>query len=197
VGSEACVEEPLLALVRDGDRAEDLNDAIGHLARCPGCRARLTEGTIGRKRFVVVAIEAPTARRPDLEKALSSKNARLFERGPGRFTAVVDADQVEAFKSQIEKAKSSVVNRLAVGTPFEVPVEDLRAARTDSRQKLDSIIPLESGTDAAEVQAWVQVAMKPRKRVSSFSPSWILVAFVAIAGAMVLAYLLATHLGSG
>ena len=44
---------------------------------------------------------------------------------------------------------------------------------------------------------WVQIAKKPRKRVSSFSPLWILFAFVAIAGAMTLAYVLATHLGSG
>jgi hypothetical protein len=191
---EACIEGPLLALIRSGDQADDLQDAYLHVARCPACRARLTEGTLGQRAFVVVAIEAPRGSLPDLEKATSDTGARLFERGTGRWTAVVEAERATELKSRLEQPDSSVVNRLAIGTPFEVPVEELRSARHAVNKRFDSTFPAESGTDAAEVQAWAQVATKPRQRVWHLSFGWILFAVVAIAGAMAGAYLLATHL---
>ncbi len=191
---EACLEGPLLALIRSGDQADDLNDAYLHVARCPGCRARLTEGTLGQKAFVVVAIEAPRGSLPDLEKATSESGARLFERGTGRWTAVVEAERATELRSRLEQPESSVVNRLAIGTPFEVPVEELRSARVAVKNRIDSTFPAASGTDADEVQAWAQVATQPRQRVWRLSLVWILFAVLAIAGAMAGAYLLATHL---
>ena len=188
------VDEPILALLRDGDQAEDLNDAIIHVARCADCRARLTEGHMERRSLVVVAIEAPRASQSDLQKVADNANARLVERGEGRFMAVVDADKAVGLQEQLEQPQSpdsSVVTRIAVGTPFEVPVEELRAAR----QRMQSIpdMPAESGTDAAEVQAWAQVARKPSNKPSGVSPGWVIFAVLAIAGAIALAYLLATR----
>lgn len=188
------VDEPVLALLRDGDQAEDLNDAIVHAARCADCRARLTEGNMERRSLVVVAIEAPRASQSDLQKAADNANARLVERGEGRFMAVVDADKASALQEGLEQPQSpdsSVVTRIAVGTPFEVPVEELRAAR--ERMKSIPDMPAESGTDAAEVQAWAQVARKPSNKVSGVSPGWVFFAVLAIAGAVALAYLLATR----
>lgn len=188
------VDEPILALLRDGDQAEDLNDAIAHVARCADCRARLTEGNMERRSLVVMAIEAPRASQSDLQKVAEDANARLVERGEGRFMAVVDADKAEQLQERLEQPNSpdsSVVTRIAVGTPFEVPVEELRAAR----ERMQSIpdLPAESGTDAAEVQAWAQVARKPSNKVSGVSAGWVIFAALAIAGAIALAYMLATR----
>ena len=188
------VDEPILALLRDGDQAEDLNDAIVHVARCADCRARLTEGNMERRSLVVMAIEAPRASQSDLQKVAEDANARLVERGEGRFMAVVDADKAEQLQERLEQPNSpdsSVVTRVAMGTPFEVPVEELRAAR----ERMQSIpdLPAESGTDAAEVQAWAQVARKPSNKVSGVSPGWVIFAALAILGAIALAYLLATR----
>ena len=185
------VEEPILAVMRDGDQAEDLNDAIVHVASCADCRARLTEGLVQRRSVVVMAIEAPRGSQRELVKAAEETNARLVERGEGRWAAVVDASQADKLKGELEKPESSVVSRLAVGTPFEVPVEDLKAAR--NRLSSVSELPAESGTDAAEVQVWAQVARKPRQRTGSMPFGWVLFAVMAIAGAMTLAYVLATR----
>jgi hypothetical protein len=184
------VDEPLLALMRDGDQADDLNDALAHVAGCSDCRARLTEGNIESKQVVVMAIEAPRASQRDLEVAAEGVNARLVERGQGRWTAVVDAQKAGELKDKLEAPESSVVSRLAVGTPFEVPAPELRAAR----KKLESFadVPVESGTDAAEVQAWAQVAQKPAAK-AGISIMWILFAVVAIGGAVALAYFLASR----
>jgi hypothetical protein len=118
--------------------------------------------------------------------------AKLAPRGQGRWAAVVEASKAEKLKGDLEKPESSVVSRLAMGTPFEVPVEELRTAR----QKLYSTpdVQVESGTDAAEVQAWAQIARKPRRRESEkMSAGWILVGVLVVAGAMALAYFLATR----
>jgi hypothetical protein len=185
------VEEPLLALMRDGDVSDDLADAIAHVATCADCRARLTEGRVEQRSLVVVAIEAPRASQRDLQAAAADVSARLVERGQGRFVAVVDAERAESLKERLEKPESSVVSRLAVGTPFEVPVEELHPAR----RKLSSIpeLPAESGTDAAEVQAWAQVARKPRQRAGGLSAGWVSFAIIAIAFAVGVAYFLATR----
>jgi hypothetical protein len=187
----AHVEEPLLALMRDGDVSDDLADAIAHVASCADCRARLTEGRVERRSLVVMAIEAPRASQRDLEAAAAEASARLMERGQGRFVAVVDADRAESLKERLEKPESSVVSRIAVGTPFEVPVEELHP----TRRKLSSVpdIPAESGTDAAEVQAWAQVARKPRQPPGGVSAGWVSFALIAIALAVGLAYFLATR----
>jgi hypothetical protein len=186
------VGEPLLALMRDGDQAEDLHDAIAHVAQCVDCRARLTEGEVARRSVVVMAIEAPRASARDLEKAAGDNQALLVERGEGRWTAVVDAAHAASLKEELEKPDSWVVSRLAMGTPFEVPLEELRAARG----KLHSIPPgppQDTGTAAAEVQAWVQVGRKPKQKTQGLSPGWILFGLLAILGAVALAYVLATR----
>ncbi len=189
--SGAHVDEPILALLRDGDQSTDLDDAITHVADCADCRASLTEGHLERRSVVVVAIEAPRASQSDLQKAADGSHARLLERGEGRFVAVVDASHAEELKEKLEKPESSVVSRLAVGTPFEVPVEELRAAR--QKMKSSSDLMVESGTDAAEVQAWAQVARKPKQKTPGLSAGWVLFAVIAIGGAIALAYFLATR----
>lgn len=186
------VEEPLLALMRDGDVSDDLADAITHVASCADCRARLTEGRVEQRSVVVVAIEAPRASQRDLAAAAADVSARLVERGEGRFVAVVDAEKAESLKERLEAPDSSVVSRLAVGTPFDVPIEELRTAR----RKLHSVpeLPVESGIDAAEVQAWAQVARKPRHRGGAgVSAGWLAFAVVAIGLAVGVAYFLATR----
>ena len=185
------VDEPVLALLRDGDQSADLDDAVTHVADCADCRASLTEGHLERRSVVVVAIEAPRASQSDLQKAADGSHARLLERGEGRYVAVVDASHAEELKERLEKPESSVVSRLAVGTPFEVPVEELRAAR--QKMKSSSDLAVESGTDAAEVQAWAQVANKPKQKTPGVSPGWTLFAIAAIGGAIALAYFLATR----
>jgi hypothetical protein len=188
----AHVGEPLLALMRDGDTSDDIADALGHVARCADCRARLTEGHVARRSLVVVAIEAPKASKPKLAKAAEGVHARLVERGAGRFTAVVDAERAQMLRGELEKPESSLVNRLAVGTPFEVPMEELRAARASLSSRPDGI-PVESGTEAAELRAWSEVARRPVQRVSSFSLAWLAFAVVTIGGAMAIAYSLAVR----
>jgi hypothetical protein len=185
-------DEPILALLRDGDQAEDLVDAIAHVAQCADCRARLTEGHVERRSVVVMAIEAPRASQHELQKVADEADARLAPRGQGRWAAVVDASKADKLKGDLEKPESSVVSRLAMGTPFEVPIEELRTAR----QKLYSTpdVQVESGTDAAEVQVWAQIARKPRRRDGErMSPGWLVVGVLVIAAAMVLAYFLATR----
>lgn len=185
------VDDPIFALLRDGDQSADLDDAITHVAHCADCRASLTEGNVGRRSVVVVAIEAPRASQSDLQRAAEESHARLLERGEGRFVAVVEASHADELKERLEAPESSVVSRLAVGTPFEVPVDELRAAR--QRMKSVSDLAVESGTDAAEVQAWAQVARKPKQKAPGLSPGWTLFAAAAIGGAIAVAYFLATR----
>jgi hypothetical protein len=182
------VEEPLIALVRDGDHSDDLEDAISHLADCAICRARLTEGELEHRSLVVMAIEAPKKSSTDLERVADEAGARLLERGPGRWTAVVDAERAVNFRNTLEKSEQSQVTRLAVATPVDVP-------RADRSQSLPTptMIAEPPGTDAAEVAAWVQVARAPRLRSGGPSPGWTLFAIATVLGAVAIAYFLATR----
>jgi hypothetical protein len=183
------VGEPILALLRNGDHGDDLGDAIGHVARCPDCRARLTAGEIGSRALVVVAIEAPRASQTQLEHAAELANARLVERGHGRWTAVVDADHAEKLKLELEGEKS-VVSRLVVSTPLEVSREEVVSSRRQMPSMFEAI-PKERGTEAAEVQAWAQMRRQPKRKVTSASPGWALFALAAVGGAAAVAYWLA------
>jgi hypothetical protein len=182
--------EPVLALLRTGDHSDDLNDAVTHTARCPDCRARLAAGEIGSRALVVVAIEAPRASQLHLEKAAEMANARLVERGHGRWTAVVDADQADKLKDELVKGETSVVSRLVVSTPLEVPREE----PTTSRRPMPSmfeVVPKERGTEAAEVQTWGQMRRQPKQKVRGASPGWALFAVAAVGSAVAIAYFLA------
>jgi hypothetical protein len=179
------VEEPLIALVRDGDHSDDLEDAITHLADCAICRARLTEGEIEHQSIVVMAIEAPKKSSMDLERAAEEAGAKLLGRGPGRWTAVVDADRAATLQQTLEKSEQSQVTRLAVATPVEVP-------RPDRSQSLPPPGLDAPGTDAAEVSAWVQVANAPKLRSGGPSVAWTMFAVATVLAAMAIAYFLAT-----
>src|SRR5262245_18416784 len=96
------VDEPLVALMRTGDHDADLSDALAYVARCADCRARLTEGEVATRAVVVMAIEAPKTSQHVLARAAHGANARLVERGDGRWTAVVDAEKSESLIQQLE-----------------------------------------------------------------------------------------------
>lgn len=179
------VAEPLIALIRNGDMSDDLEDAVVHLAECAICRARLTEGEIEHQSLVVMAIEAPKKSSTDLARAAEEAGAKLLDRGPGRWTAVVDADRAANFKTSLETGEQSQVTRLAVATPVDVP----RADRTMSLPPPGD----GAGTDAAEVAAWVQVARAPKLRSGGPSPAWAAFAVATVLFAMALAYVLATR----
>jgi hypothetical protein len=181
---EEHADDPLLGLIRDGDHGDDIADAIAHVARCAHCRAKLTEGQIGRKAVVVMAIEAPSKSLPDVARAAEESNAKLLDRGEGRWTAVIDADKSEAFARKLEHGDQSVVHRLAAATPVEIPIDSSRRPGPD---------PAKAGFDAAEVQAWAQVARAPKRKVATASAGWALTALVAIGLAMGVAYVLATR----
>jgi hypothetical protein len=180
--------EPLLALVRAGDHSDDLADALGHLAACPDCRACLTEGQVQRKAVVVLAIEAPRASAGDLSRAASDAQARLFERGDGRWMAIVPADKSESLVKQLDRPDSSVVSRIGVAEPVEVP-----GAPSTRRSAASILDPVEAGTDAAEVQAWAHVAVAPRRKVAAANAGWTAFALAAVAAAIGIAYILATR----
>ena len=190
-GRRGHTDEPLLAVLRSGDQAPDLDDALAHVAACADCRARLTDGELEQRSVVVVAIEAPRASHGELQKAADGAKARVVERGEGRFMAVVNAADAATFTEKLEKPESSVVSRLAAGPPFEVPVDDVGSPR----EKVSSIpdIVLDAGTDAAEASAWAQVARKAPQKVSGVSASWAAFAIAAIGTAFVIAYVLATR----
>lgn len=181
------IEEPLIALVRDGDHSEDLEDAISHLADCAICRARMTEGELEHRSLVVMAIEAPKKSSSDLERAAAGAGAQLVGRGPGRWTAVLDADRADSFKNTLEKSEQSQVTRLAVATPVDIPRPD----RTS--QSMPPPSTPSPGTDAAEVAAWVQVARAPKLRSGGPSPGWTAFAIATVLAAMAIAYYLATR----
>ena len=184
------VGEPILALLRTGDHGDDIADAIAHVARCADCRARLTAGEIGSRALVVVAIEAPRTSQGQLEKAAEASHARLVERGHGRWTAVVDADHAEQLKAELVKGEQSVVSRLVVSTPLEVPREEIVSSRRPMPSMFE-VVPKERGTEAAEVQAWAQMRRQPKRKVGGASPGWVLFALAAVGGAVALAYWLA------
>jgi hypothetical protein len=181
------VDEPLLALLRGGDLADDISDAIAHVASCFDCRARLTEGEVERRAIVVMAIEAPKGSQHDLARAAQEAHARLVERGDGRWTAVIDAEKSESFVKQLQPRQAALVERLAMATPFDVPIDSA------GRASLSQIPDREFGTNAAEVQAWAQVAREPRRRVGRSSAAWTLFAVGTILAAIGIAYWLATH----
>jgi hypothetical protein len=180
--------DPLLALVRGGDQSDDLGDALLHLAGCADCRARLTEGQVERKRVVVMAIEAPRASAADLARAADQAQARLVERGDGRWTAVVPAEKSESLIKELGEAESSVVSRLGVAEPVEVP--GVPSTRRSAPSHLD---PVEAGTDAAEVQAWAKAAVAPPRKVAAASAGWTAFALAAVLAAIGIAYVLATR----
>ena len=183
------IDEPLLALLRNGDHGDDINDAVLHVAFCVDCRARLTEGELLRKAVVVMAIEAPKGSQEGLIKTFNEANARLVERGDGRWTAVVAAEKSESLVRALED-NAGRVSRIAVTEPVDVPME-VKSARKPSHSLVD---PGEFGTDAAEVQAWAQVAKAPRKHVPSGpSPGWAAFAVLAVLFAVGIAYVLATR----
>jgi hypothetical protein len=180
--------EPLLALVRGGDQSDDLADALTHLAACADCRARLTEGNVERKSVVVMAIEAPKASAADLSRAADQASARLFERGDGRWTAVVPAEKSESLVQQLDAPESSVVSRIGVAEPVDVP--GVPSTRRSATSVLD---PVEAGTDAAEVQAWAHAATAPRRKVAAANAGWTAFAVAAVLAAIGIAYVLATR----
>ncbi len=183
------VGEPILALLRAGDHGDDIADAMTHAARCPDCRARIVAGEIGSRAVVVVAIEAPKARVGELTRAAEKSQALLVERGHGRWTAVVDADRAEKLKSELQIEQS--VSRLVVSTPLAVPREETSSSSRRQMPSMFEIVPKERGTEAAEVHAWARMRREPRKKVAGTSPVWALVALIAIAGAVAIAYFLA------
>jgi len=187
------VEVPILSLLRGGDQAADLDDAVQHLAVCVDCRARLTEGEIERRSLVVVAIEAPRASHEDLETAAEASGARLLERGDGRWTALVDAAKADLFRTDLEGKETSKITRLAVATPIDVPLDEPKPHSSRRSYPDDAPPPSSIGTAAAEVNAWVQIARKPRRAVAGPHPGWALFAVSSVGLAVALAYWLATR----
>jgi hypothetical protein len=185
----AHVDEPLLALLRTGDHGDDIADAIAHVARCIDCRARLIGGDVAQRNVVVMAIEAPRNSQLALVRAAEVTSARLVERGEGRWTAVVDADKADRLHGELVKGDTSVVSRLAVTKPLQVPRDEVPGVRRSMGSVAD--VPSEIGTGAAEVEAWAQIRRAPRKKVAGPGPGWVLFAIAAVAGAVVIAYLLA------
>ncbi len=192
-GEDKHAEEPVLALLRNGDHGDDLADAIVHVARCPECRARLVAGEVVRREVVVVAIEAPRTSVPSIAKAAEQSQARFIERGHGRFTAVVDAARAEQLKSELEKKdEPSVVSRFVMSAPLEVPRADLTSG--GGRHPMPSMLdfaPKEAGIHAAEIQAWAQMRRVPKQKVARGGAGWALFAIVAVMGAIAIAYWLA------
>ncbi len=182
------VDEPLLALIRGGDHSDDLSDALLHLAACPDCRARLTEGEIERRAVVVMAIEAPQGSHQDLARATEKASGRLFERGNGRWTAVVAAEKSESLVQELHAEDSKLVSRVGVAEPVEVP--GFPSARSPTPSAVD---PVEAGTDVAEVQAWAQAAKTAKRDVGGAGAGWTAFATAAVLAAMVIAYVLATR----
>ncbi len=191
------VEEPLLALIRNGDLGDDIQAEIGHVARCADCRALLTDGIVERRSVVIVAIEAPRTSHHDLQKVAEQAQARLVGRGSGRWTAVVSAENATSFKETLERPEVSGVSRIAAGTPIDVPVEETPIPLRTSRARLDSVPPVPGanvGIDAAEAAAWAQVGRAPKKKTPGPHPVWTAIAVMAVVGATVIAYILATRM---
>lgn len=143
------LDDPLVALIRGGDPSEDLADAVSHVAKCVDCRARVAEGEATQRAVVVMAIDAGDgAKGAFLAKAAEESHARLVDRGGGRFTAVLEADNLTEFKA---KLTAGGVARVAVAGQVELPIARRRAASL--------VDPTEAGgTDGAELKAWSDIA---------------------------------------
>lgn len=184
---------PVLALIRSGDRDDDLADALTHVSTCAACRARLTEGALSHRSLVVMAIEAPRGSGRDIERIAETEGATVYARGDGRWTAVVDKARAEDLQSRLETSEDSRLTRLARATPVDVPLR-----RTDESDPMsitghfsDFPPPSESGTTAAEVAAWAEIRRQPRRSVNPLSLRWAILGAAAIASAMAIAYFLA------
>ncbi len=144
------IDEPLLALLRSGDASDDLADAFSHVARCVDCRARVAEGETSQRSVVVMAIDAGALGAKDdlVQRAAEQSHARLVPRGPGRYTAVLEAENLVAFKA---KLTAGDVARVAIAGQVEMPV---------ARRRAPSLVdPTEAGgTDGAELKAWSEMA---------------------------------------
>ena len=110
---------------------------------------------------------------------------------------MVDAAKANALKGKLEARKegeSSVVTRLAIATPIEVPVSDLPKPGGGRRpmQSYPEYIAGERGIDAAEVSAWAQVRHAPIRNPTP-NPGWALFAVGAVSLAIAVAYFLATR----
>lgn len=176
--SDKHVDEPLLALLRDGDRSEDLFDAIAHVAKCVDCRARVAEGETTQRSVVVMAIDAGTEKEAVL-RAAEQSHARLVPRGEGRFTAVIESDNLVGFK---EKLTSGAVARVAVAGSVDIPVARRRAASLVDATEA-------GGIDAAELKAWSDIG---KVAPTSPPPSGRLPKWVMVAAALAVAALSAT-----
>ena len=138
-----------------------------------------------------MAIEAPKSSGSVLVRAAEAAQARLVERGQGRWTAVVDAQHAGKLKAELVKGgEESVVSRLVVSTPLDIPSEGLTATRRRMPSQSESP-PTEWGTEAAEVQAWAQMRRQPKRKVARASPGWTLFAIAAVGCAVAIAYFLA------
>jgi hypothetical protein len=105
---------------------------------------------------------------------------------------VVDADQAEKLRAELVKGETSVVTRLVVSTPLDVPREGVPSSRGPMPSMFEAV-PKQRGTEAAEIQAWAQMRRQPKAKVSGASPGWALFAVAAVGGAVALAYFLATR----
>lgn len=179
------VDEPVLALVRGGDLADDLADALAHIAKCVDCRARVAEGETTQHSVIVMAIDAG-ARTDVVVRAAEESHARLLPRGDGRFTAVIASDHLVAFKSKLSEG---AVARVAVAGQVDIPV---------ARRRAPSLVDATAagGIDAAELRAWAdigKVAAAPAP-VEPGLPRWAMVA--ALVGVAVVSAALALVLTS-
>lgn len=164
-------DEPVLALLRGGDLSDDLGDALGHVARCVDCRARVAEGETAQHSVVVMAIDAGTHTDVVL-RAAEESHARLLPRGDARFTAVLPSDSLVAFKERLSQGE---VARVAVAGQVDIPVARRRAASLVDATEA-------GGIDAAELQAWAdigKVAAAPPRSDGSI-PRWVMVAAVVV-----------------
>ncbi|HQY62040.1 MAG: hypothetical protein IPF92_02355 [Myxococcales bacterium] len=189
------LDDPLIALVRSGDPSDDLADAVSHVAKCVDCRARVAEGEATHRAVVVMAIDAgANATAAFLAKAAEGSHARLVDRGGGRYTAVLEADNLSDFKA---KLTAGGVARVAVAGQVELPIARRRAASL--------VDPTEAGgTDGAELKAWsdiakVQVARPPARPPTADGPASrphvgvVLAALAALAALAIGVAVLASH----
>lgn len=164
------VDEPLLALMRGGDRSDDLFESMAHVTKCVDCRARVAEGETTQHSVVVMAIDAGT-HSSAVRQAAEASHARLLPRGDGRFAAVVASENLVAFKAKLSEA---AVARVAVAGQVDIPVARRRAASLVDATEA-------GGIDAAELRAWAdigRVEAAPPARAEGAIPRWVMVAAV-------------------
>jgi len=179
------VDEPVLALVRGGDLGDDLADALAHVAKCVDCRARVAEGETTQHSVIVMAIDAG-AQKDVVVRAAEEAHARLLPRGDGRFTAIIQSDNLVSFKAKLSEA---AVARVAVAGQVDIPV---------ARRRAPSLVDATEagGIDAAELRAWAdigKVAAAPKPAAPGL-PRWAMVA--AVVGVAVVSAALALVLSA-